>query len=149
MIGWVVAMEPADYQTWLAGVPQGGGAQTMASAGRTLFEQLGCETCHRADSGSRGPDLVGLFGRDVHLADGKTVVADEGYLRESILDPQAKVVAGYQPIMPTFKGLVTEDSLLQLIAFIRSLSGAAAGGATPADQATYVPAAAESFARRN
>jgi cytochrome c oxidase subunit 2 len=122
MIGRVVAMEPAEFQTWLSGatgMPQD--AESMAAAGRRIFEQLGCATCHQPDSGARGPALAGLFERQVSLADGRTVVADEAYLRESILNPQASVVAGYQPIMPTFKGLVSEEGLLQLIAYIKSL----------------------------
>jgi cytochrome c oxidase subunit 2 len=115
MIGRVVVMEQADYQRWLAGdgVP-------LAEAGEALFTQLGCASCHAADSGSRGPSLVGLYGRRVQLADGTTVVADETYLRESIVSPQAKLVAGFQPIMPTFQGLVSEEGLLQLIAYIQS-----------------------------
>lgn len=117
MIGSVVAMEPADYETWLAG----GRKQSLASAGETLFQQLGCITCHSGESGSRGPALANLFGKSVQLQSGDSVKADEGYLRESILNPQAKLVTGYQPIMPTFKGLVSEEGLLQLIAYIKSL----------------------------
>lgn len=127
MIGQVTVMEPSDYQAWLSG---GGAKVSLASAGEGLFEQLGCITCHRGDSGARGPQLVGLFGKPVHLQSGQTVIADETYLRESILNPQAKIVTGYQPIMPTFKGLVSEEGLLQLIAYIKQLgsTGEQAGG---------------------
>lgn len=136
MIGSVIAMEPAEFQRWLSGATgAGGGAASMAAAGEALFEQLGCATCHRADSGARGPSLVGLFGSEVQLADGTTTTADEAYLREAILNPQAKVVAGYQPIMPTFKGLVSEDGLLQLIAYIRSLEATAPG--SPQEAGTH------------
>ncbi|MFI5364142.1 MAG: cytochrome c oxidase subunit II [Candidatus Binatia bacterium] len=117
MIGWVTVMEPAEYETWLSG----GAKKSLASSGETLFQQLGCITCHRGDSGGRGPVLQGLFGKTVQLQSGATVKADEGYVRESILDPQAKIVAGFQPIMPTFKGLVSEEGLLQLIAYIKEL----------------------------
>ncbi len=132
MVGRVIAMEPAEFQRWLSG---GTGApvtgEAMADAGQRLFEQLACGTCHQAESSDRGPTLVGLFQRQVTLADGRTVVADEEYLREAILNPQASVVAGYQPIMPTFKGLVSEESLLQLIAYIKSLQ--------PSDEAEPAP----------
>jgi len=136
MIGWVTVMEPADYEIWLSG----GLKKSLASAGEDLFQQLGCVTCHRSDSGGRGPALDGVFGKTVSLQNGATAVADEGYLRESILDPQAKTVAGYQPIMPTFKGLVSEEQLLQLIAYIKTL-GAPAGG-DGATRGAAVPAAA-------
>src|SRR5262249_15919087 len=107
MIGRVVAMEPAEFQPWLSGSGGAAGAAAgageggpMAGAGKELFEQLGCATCHQAASGARGPNLMGLLGKQVTLADGRTVVADEAYVRDSILDPQAAVVSGYQPIMP-------------------------------------------------
>ena len=124
MIGRVVVMEPAEFQTWLSGGPVG----SLATAGQKLFEQLGCITCHREDSGARGPHLVGLFGKPVPLKGGGTAIADESYLRESILNPQAKVVAGFEPIMPTFKGLVSEEGIMQLIAYIKSLEAPEAAG---------------------
>jgi cytochrome c oxidase subunit 2 len=123
MIGHVIVMEPAEYQAWLSGGPAGG---TLASKGAVLFEQLGCVTCHRGTPDARGPQLTGLFGKSVRLQNGETVAADEAYLRESILNPQAKIVAGFQPIMPTFKGLVSEEGLMQLIAYIKE-QGAEAG----------------------
>ena len=119
MIGRVVVMEPAEFQAWLAGSKSAGG--DMVAAGQALFEQLGCQSCHQSDTGARGPALAGLFNKQVTLADGRTVVADDAYLRESILNPQAQVVAGYQPIMPTFKGLVSEEGLLELMTYIKSL----------------------------
>ena len=119
MIGSVVALEPAEFATWLSG----GVKQSLASAGENLFQQLGCSSCHVGDTKGRGPVLTGLFGKQVQLNNGATVVADETYVRESILNPQAKIVAGYQPIMPTFKGLVSEEQLLQLIAYIKEKGG--------------------------
>jgi len=124
MIGWVVAMEPAAFQEWLAGGP----TMSPAQRGEKLFQDLGCNTCHRSDALARCPELGGLFGRPVQLQSGQTVTADEAYIRESILDPGAKVVAGYENIMPTFKGLVTEESILDLIAYIRSLTPAEKAG---------------------
>lgn len=125
MIGWVHVMEPADFQAWLAGAP---GETTLASSGEQLFEQLACHTCHRPDAEGRGPVLDGVFGTEVQLADGRTVIADENYLRESILNPQARIVRGYGApvLMPTFQGQVTEEQVLQLIEYIKSLGDTAA-----------------------
>jgi cytochrome c oxidase subunit 2 len=118
MIGTIVVMEPSEYEAWLSG----GGAQgSLASQGQKAFQDLACITCHRADAQGRGPVLDGLYGGQVALTTGQTVVADDGYIRESILSPSAKVVAGFQPIMPTFQGLVSEEQLLALIEYIKSL----------------------------
>jgi cytochrome c oxidase subunit 2 len=112
-------MDAADYQTWLSGgAPEG----SLASAGEKLFADLACNTCHRPDSRGRGPVLAGVFGHAVQLQSGETVNADEQYLRESILQPSAKVTAGYQPVMPAFQGIVTEEQLLALIEYVKSLS---------------------------
>jgi cytochrome c oxidase subunit 2 len=128
MVGTIIAMEPTDFQTWLGGGPV---SDSPVAAGEKLFTDLTCITCHRDDALSRGPLLTNVFGHTVKLANGTSVVADEAYLRESIVNPQAKVVAGFPPIMPTFQGLVSEEQLLQLIAYIKSLSkpGSAPAGA--------------------
>lgn len=119
MIGSVVVLEPTDFDSWLSGTA---GEQTPAAAGRQHYETLGCASCHGAEGeGGRGPALVGLFGREVLLDSGQRVTADEGYIRESILNPTAKVSAGFQPIMPTFFGQVNEEQLMQIVAFIKSL----------------------------
>jgi cytochrome c oxidase subunit 2 len=118
MIGWVYVMEPQDYQAWLSG---GVATGTLAENGQKLFEDLACGNCHKPDGSGRCPSLVGVFGSTVHLTGGATVKADEAYIRESILQPQAKIVAGYGPIMPTFQGLVTEEGVLQLVEYIKSL----------------------------
>ena len=123
MIGWVTAMADADYQAWLSG---GTGGGTMAENGAKLFQDLACITCHLENGQGRGPMLKGAYGKPVQLQNGQTVTMDDAYIRESILDPNAKVVAGFQPQMPTFKGLVTEEQILQLIAYIRSLGEPAA-----------------------
>jgi len=116
MRGEVIVMEPTEYEQWLSGGIRGG---TMAQSGAKLYDQLACITCHGT---GKGPPLTGIYGKPVKLSDGKTVVADDAYLRESVLYPSAKIVEGYTPIMPTFKGQVTEEQLLQLIAYIKSLS---------------------------
>jgi cytochrome c oxidase subunit 2 len=131
MTGRVVVMEPEEYQTWLAGGPA---PESPVAAGEKLFTELNCVTCHRPDSAGRGPVLNGIFGRPVALASGERVVADEAYVRESVLSPAAKVVAGYQPVMPTYLGQVSEEQLIALVAYIESLqvpSGGAAAGEPP------------------
>jgi cytochrome c oxidase subunit II len=118
MTGRVVVMDPTEYQTWLSGgAPEG----SLAESGAKLFASLACNTCHRPDAQGRGPVLEGLFGRTVTLQNGETVTVDEAYVRESILTPAAKVAAGFQPVMPTFQGLVTEEQLLELVEYIKSL----------------------------
>jgi cytochrome c oxidase subunit 2 len=124
MTGEVIVMEPAEYQAWLSGGAQGG---SLADAGQKLFNELACNTCHRPDAQGRGPVLDGLLGKTVRLQSGDTIVADEVYVRESILNPSAKITAGYQPIMPTFQGLVTEEQLLELIEYVKSLQSQKAG----------------------
>lgn len=131
MIGSVIAMDPPEFQAWLAG---GAASESPVAAGQKLFQDLACHTCHTNQAGARGPVLTGLFGQPVQLQSGATVVADEAYIRESIVNPQAKVVAGFQPIMPTFQGLVSEEQLLQLIAYVRSLTEQA-----PARSGTTAP----------
>ena len=129
MIGSVIVMEPQDYQVWLTG----GGEGSLADRGASLFQQLACNSCHLDAGQGRGPSLRGIFGKPVQLADGSSVMVDETYLRESILNSQAKVVAGFQPLMPTFQGLINEEGLVALIEHIRSLSPpAGTAPATPA-----------------
>jgi cytochrome c oxidase subunit 2 len=134
MIGWVYAMEPNEFQAWLGGGSNS--SQTPAAAGEKLFQDFACSSCHRDDAQARAPQLKGLFGKNVELQGGGSVVADESYIRESIVQPQAKVVNGFPPIMPTFQGLISEEQLLQLIAYVRSLGEAAPGATAPAGSAT-------------
>jgi cytochrome c oxidase subunit 2 len=118
MTGEIVVMEPSEFQTWLSGgAPEG----SLASTGAKLFADLACNTCHRPDAQGRGPVLDGLFGRTQTLQSGETVTVDEAYVRESILNPSAKITAGFQPIMPTFQGIVSEEQLLALIEYVKSL----------------------------
>lgn len=119
MIGWVEVMEPTDYQKWLAGGNEG----SLASQGEKLFQKYACNTCHTNDATGRAPVLLGLYGNNVMLDDNTIVRADENYIRESILNPQAKVVKGFArpSIMPTFQGQVNEEDLLKLLAYVQSL----------------------------
>ena len=123
MIGNVVVMEPQDYTQWMAGGP----SAPLPEAGKQLFASLGCSTCHRFDIQGRGPNLQGAFGKPVLLEDGRTVIADENYVRESILNPTAKIVSGFKPVMPTFQGLVSDEQLNALVAYIKSLAQPASG----------------------
>ena len=131
MIGNVVAMEPTEYQAWLDG---GKAEDSPVAAGAKLFQAQGCASCHTAGPTQRGPSLAGVSGREVKLQGGGTVVADDAYLRESIVQPQAKIVDGFLPIMPTFQGLVSEEQLLQLIAYLKSLNAPAGAPGAPAPQ---------------
>lgn len=118
MIGTVYVMSPEDYDKWLA---EGSGEGSMAEEGESLFRQLGCGNCHVSNGHGRAPDLHGAYGMKVDLSDGTSVRIDESYVRESILYPQAKIVAGYDRIMPTFKGLISDEGMLKLIEYIKSL----------------------------
>jgi cytochrome c oxidase subunit 2 len=119
MGGWVDAMPPERYAAWLSG--QGGG-ETLAAAGEKLFRALGCSGCHGNSSKVRAPPLENVYGRPVALADHQTVIADERYLRDSILQPAKEIAAGYDPVMPSFDGLVDESELQMLLAYLKSLS---------------------------
>ena len=116
MVGWVIVMEPSAYAQWLN---SGSVGKSMAETGGNLFRQYGCNTCHGT---GRGPSLAGLYGSNVKLTNGQTVVADDSYIRECILHPSATRVAGYEPIMPTFQGQLGEEQILQLTAYIKSLA---------------------------
>jgi cytochrome c oxidase subunit II len=128
MIGRVVVLEPTDYQRWLSGESVGepslaGGAAGPAT-GRAVFERHGCHTCHTPGALKRAPDLAGVFGSRVVLRDGTTLLADEAYLRESILDPAAKLVKGYEALMPSFRGRISEEELRLLVEYVRTLGNA-------------------------
>jgi cytochrome c oxidase subunit 2 len=118
MIGDIVAMSPDDYQKWTAGSTSG---QSLAQNGERLFASMGCVSCHSATAGARGPNLAGLYRTKEMLADGKTVTVDDEFLRGCILNPSAHVVMGYVPIMPTFQGQISEEGLIDLVEYIKSL----------------------------
>jgi cytochrome c oxidase subunit 2 len=119
MGGWVTVLEPTDYEAWLSGSSSADANPLVA--GEKLFADKACNTCHLSDGKGRAPSLNGVYEGKVLLADGSTVTADDGYIRESILVPAAKVVAGYQPVMPAFQGQLTEEQIIALTAYIKSL----------------------------
>ena len=146
MIGEVVVMTPADYDKWTGGSTSG---MSLAQNGERLFTTLGCANCHSGDAAARGPSLAGVFGSRLVMASGSTAQVDEAFLRESILDPSSHGVAGYSQIMPTYRGQVSEDGIIALVEYIKSLktdyrvhqtltsnettpTGSAAAGAAPA-----------------
>ena len=125
MIGSVVVLDPAEYQAWLDGRPA---ERNPIEAGALLFQNLRCDTCHFpgsafVGSAARGPDLAGRFGTDVTLSDGQTVRFDERYVRESLLEPQKRLSAGFQPLMPSYQGQIGESDVLSLVAYLKSLKG--------------------------
>jgi cytochrome c oxidase subunit II len=120
MTGRVVVMSPADYGRWLASGPA---QPSTAQYGFALFRQLGCSGCHDARSTIHAPLLDGVYGRAVHLQDGRTIIADANYLRDSILVPAKDVVAGFAPVMPSYAGQVSEEDIQALIAYLQSTSG--------------------------
>lgn len=119
MRGDVVVMEPAAYEQWLTAHE---GGRDMIARGEALFRQYGCSGCHGEHSSVHAPNLAGLYGRPVPLADGSTVTADDRYIRDSILLPAKEIAAGYAPIMPSFAGRIGEDEILDVIAYVRSLA---------------------------
>jgi cytochrome c oxidase subunit II len=119
MAGRLVIMSPQDYARWTAAQPQG---DDLAHQGAALFRSLGCSGCHTPGSTVHAPELHGLYGRPVQLADGRTVTADEAYLRDCILLPGKNRVAGFPPLMPDFSGTVSEGQVVELVAYLKSLS---------------------------
>jgi cytochrome c oxidase subunit 2 len=119
MVGDIVVMSDADYTRWLG---TQGVHESLAQQGEALFRRYGCSGCHGANSTVHAPSLVGVYGSIVHLQDGSAVIADERYIRDSILLPRSQIVAGFPPVMPSFAGQIGEDDLMKLVAYIQSLS---------------------------
>jgi cytochrome c oxidase subunit 2 len=136
MIGKVVVMEQAEFEEWQTQKAD----RSMALQGRQLFQKLQCVTCHHPEAGNKAPILEGLYGKRVALENGSTVLADEAYIRESILYPAKKVRAGYRPIMPTYDKQVTEEELMKVVAFIKGLKQ---GQTPPMLQQSEAPAVEE------
>lgn len=140
MIGRIVVMTPEDYARWLSAQPEG---DDLAHEGAALFVSAGCSGCHAPSSNVHAPDLAGLYGRAVQLTEGRIVTADDAYIRDSILQPRRDVAAGYEPIMPSFAGILSDGDLQSLVAYIRSLSAARqdSGRGAVSRSGTLVPGA--------
>lgn len=119
MSGRLVVLDPQDYARWTGAQPQG---DDLAHQGEALFHSFGCSGCHAPGSSVHAPDLHDVYGRPVHLSDGRTVTADEAYLRDSILLPNKDIVAGFEPLMPSFQGVASEGQIVELVAYLKSLS---------------------------
>jgi cytochrome c oxidase subunit 2 len=117
MLGRIVVLSPSDYARWLASGPA---EPSVAEEGFTIFRRLGCSGCHDARSTVHAPALDGIAGRTVHLQDGRTVVADGTYLRDSIVLPSRDIVAGYADVMPSFAGQLDEEELAALVTYLQS-----------------------------
>lgn len=141
MVGTVTVMEPAEYQAWLA---NGSSNLAPAEVGKNIFASLACNTCHKDDNSGRGPSMLGVYGSQVKLTNGQTVLADDAYVRESILRPHTQIVAGYPLMMGTYQGQMTEEQIVQVIAYLKSIGkqDASAASAPAAATATATPAAA-------
>lgn len=124
MIGKVIVMKPEDYAKWLSGQGPSSPAPagSMAERGAKLFQDMRCVTCHSGNMAALGPKLDGVYGSTVQLEGGQTAVADEAYLRESIMFPTKRVVKGYQPLMPTYQGQIAEEDVLAIISYIKTLA---------------------------
>jgi cytochrome c oxidase subunit 2 len=118
MLGWVYVMSPADYEAWLS---SGSPNQTMVQIGEKTFNKLGCSSCHVSDGTGRGPSLAGAYGKEEELKTGEKRLVDEAFIRQAIITPNSVVLKNYPPIMPTFRGQVNEEQVLQLIAYVKSL----------------------------
>jgi len=119
MVGEVTAMSPADYKKWTELSTSG---MSLAQNGERIFASMGCNSCHTGNASNRAPSLAGLFGSKVQMANGSIQLADEAYIRDVILNPSQHVPAGYAPIMPTYKGQISEDGLISLVEYIKQLN---------------------------
>ena len=118
MIGEIVAMTPDEYERWTAGSTSGA---SLAQNGERLFASMGCNACHSGNAAARGPSLAGVYGSKLKLANGSEVLVNDAYLRDAILNPSQHVTAGYAPIMPTYQGQISEEGLIDLVEYLKSL----------------------------
>jgi cytochrome c oxidase subunit 2 len=119
MIGDIVVLTPEDFEKWLAGSTSG---MSLAQNGERLFASLSCNACHNGKPDARGPSLANVYGSKLALSSGGTVLADDAYLRESILNPSQHITQGYAPIMPTYQGQVSEEGVIALVEYIKNLN---------------------------
>ncbi len=125
MLAHVIVHPPGEFEQWLDQASNFLETMSPVDAGRKLFQVRGCQQCHSMDGSAKtGPSLLGVFGREAQMADGSIVVADENYLRQSILEPNARVVAGYEPVMPTYQGRLEDEEILAIIEYLKAPEGA-------------------------
>jgi cytochrome c oxidase subunit 2 len=124
MGGKVTVMSQAAYAEWLANGGEYGRSESMAQAGQRLYSKLACNNCHGAEDNLRAPSLANIIGRQRRLQTGETISADEGYLRESILRPWNRLTTGYGPTMPPYEGQISEEDVLSLVAYIKTIGAA-------------------------
>ncbi len=118
MIGEITVLKPEDYQKW---TQQSTSGMSLAQNGERLFASMGCNACHNGTAAARGPSLAGVYGAKLQQANGSQVLVNDAYLRDSILNPSQHVTAGYAPIMPTYQGQVSEEGLIDLVEYIKTL----------------------------
>jgi cytochrome c oxidase subunit II len=118
MIGEVTVLSPADYEKWTQESTSG---MSLAQNGERLFASMGCNACHSGDAAARGPNLAGVYGSKLLLTNGSQVLVNDAYLRDAILNPSQHVTAGYAPIMPTYQGQMSEDGLIDLVEYLKTL----------------------------
>jgi cytochrome c oxidase subunit 2 len=118
MIGEVTVLSPEGYQKWTQESTSG---MSLAQNGERLFASMGCNACHSGSAAARGPNLAGVYGSKLQLTNGSEVLVNDAYLRDAILNPSQHVTAGYTPIMPTYQGQISEDGLIDLVEYIKTL----------------------------
>jgi cytochrome c oxidase subunit 2 len=118
MIGEVTVLTPDEYKKWTEGSTSG---MSLAQNGERLFASMGCNACHTGGPGARGPSLANVYGSKIRMANGSEVQVNEAFLRDAILNPSQHAMAGYAPIMPTYQGQISEEGLIDLVEFIKSL----------------------------
>jgi cytochrome c oxidase subunit 2 len=125
MLAHVVVHPPGEFESWLEQASNFLETMSPVDAGRKLFQVRGCMQCHSMDGSAKtGPTLLGIFGRTQKMADGSTITVDENYIRESILEPSARVVAGFEPVMPTFQGRIKDQEIMAIIEYLKAPEGA-------------------------
>jgi cytochrome c oxidase subunit 2 len=119
MIGEITVLTPADYKKWTEESTSG---MSLAQNGERLFASMGCNACHSGNAAARGPSLAGVYGSKLALTNGSQVLVNEAYLRDAILNPSQHITAGYAPIMPTYQGQLSEDGLIDIVEYLKTLN---------------------------
>jgi cytochrome c oxidase subunit 2 len=119
MIGTITVLSPSDYKKWTEESTSG---MSLAQNGERLFASMGCNACHSGNAAARGPNLAAVYGSKLQLTNGSSVLVNEAYLRDAILNPSQHVTAGYAPIMPTYQGQISEDGLIDIVEYLKTLN---------------------------